>query len=170
MPVSPEQIRERIVRTLGPVTSVLDVGCGDCSLVRFLAQELAREARGIDIKSSTVRETVDSHEDGRARIVQCEPMNAERMDDFPDECFDGVVSVHALHEISDPGAALCEIRRVLKRGGKLLIADFTEGETRWDENYYTPADVRRMLLEAGFHDVAVESPPGEHFMFAEARK
>jgi len=92
------------------------------------------------------------------------------MDEFADGHFDAVVSAHALHEIADPQAALREMRRVLKEGGTLFIADFTRGETRWDERYFTPAEARAMLDEAGFARISVRKVPGEHFMFAVASK
>lgn len=39
-----ERIQEKIMRTLGEVESVLDVGCGNCDLVRFLAENVAQRA------------------------------------------------------------------------------------------------------------------------------
>ncbi len=48
MSVECKQIRAKIVEALGHVVRVLDVGAGDCDLVRFLAQEIAEEAIGIE--------------------------------------------------------------------------------------------------------------------------
>ncbi len=170
MAVSDEQIRSQILATLGKVDTVLDVGCGNCDLVRFLAQHVAKEAVGIDITIEPVREQLSSKHGGEPRTVWCERVDAQHMQTFSDNYFDAVVSAHALHEIADPQAALQEIRRVLKEGGRLFIADFTKGEVRWHEDYYTPAQVRTMLNEAGFRSVQVKKVPGEHFMFATALK
>ncbi len=92
------------------------------------------------------------------------------MEVFPDNSFDAVISVHALHEIQNPDVALCEMRRVLKHGSLLFIADFTRGELRWNETYFTTRQVRTMLRNAQFRDVRVEKVRGEHFMFASATK
>ncbi len=170
MPVEREHIRTRIVRTLGQVDCVLDVGCGNCDLVRFLACKVAEEAIGIDVKTDRVHERVESDRDGDPRTARCEQMDAQRMGEFPDARFDAIVTVHTLHEIADPNAALREMKRVLKPGGMLLIADFTKGETRWQERYFTPAEVRAMLTDAGFADTEVSQVPGEDFMFATATK
>jgi len=170
MPVERDQIHSKILDTLRQVGSVLDVGCRDCELVRFLAQEVAQEAVGIDINGHKVYEQVSGAPDDNPRTVRCLQMDAQKMNRWEDGRFDAVVSTHALHEIADPGAALCEIRRVLKKGGRLLIADFTKGETRWNEDYFTPAQVRTMLNEVGFRSVRVEKVSGEHFMFASATK
>jgi len=170
MPVESEQIRAKIADTLGQIGCVLDVGCGNCDLVRFLARELAREAVGIDLRTDLVHEHLHSEQDGGERTARCQKADAQHMDEFEDGHFDAVVSAHALHEIADPGTALCEMRRVLTEGGTLLIADFTEGESRWNERYFTPAQVRAMLQEAGFARISVKKVRGEHFMFAVASK
>jgi len=170
MPVEREQIRSKIVDTLGQVSCVLDVGCGNCDLVRFLARELAQEAIGIDLRADLVHEHLHSEPDGAEHTARCQKADAQRMEEWNDGRFDAVVSTHALHEIADPDAALREMRRVLKQGGTLLIADFTEGESRWNERYFTPSQVRRMLETAGFVEITVEKVPGEYFMFAVARR
>jgi ubiquinone/menaquinone biosynthesis C-methylase UbiE len=170
MPMEREQIRSKIADTLDEVGRVLDVGCGNCDLVRFLARELAQEAVGIDLRTDLVHEHLHSERDGGERTARCQKADAQHMDEFEDGHFDAVVSAHALHEIADPDAALREMRRVLKEGGTLLIADFTQGESRWKERYFTPAQAQAMLQEAGFAEIEVEKVPGEHFMFAVARK
>jgi len=97
-------------------------------------------------------------------------MDVQKMNQWEDGSFDAVVSTHALHEIADPDVALGEMKRVLKKQGRLLIADFTKGETRWGEDYFTPAQVRTMLNNVGFRGVRVEKVAGEHFMFASATR
>lgn len=68
-----------------------------------------------------------------AKLIQCqERIGPRRGFDFqvidahnipyPDDYFDVVVADHLLHRISDPDAVLREIRRVLRRGGKLLVS------------------------------------------------
>lgn len=49
-------------------------------------------------------------------------MSAETMD-FPDQQFDTVVCTFTLCSISKPAAALVEIKRVLKPGGRLLFIE-----------------------------------------------
>lgn len=164
-----ERIRERIVRTLGQVDSVLDVGCGDCDLVCFLAENIAQEAVGIDVRSGGFHRKVRSPADGTDHSADCTKGDAHSMDIFSDEQFDAVVTVHAFHELSNPEVALSEIRRILKPGGILFIADFAEGETRWHEKYYTPEQVKAMLEERGFRQIEIEMADVP-FLFAVGKK
>lgn len=50
--------------------------------------------------------------------------NAESMTMIPDNSFDAVVGTHILCCIKDPAAALKEIRRVLKPGGKFYTVEY----------------------------------------------
>jgi len=164
-----EKIQERITRTLGKVESVLDVGCGSCDLVRFLAENIAQEAVGIDIRSGGFHGKVRFDKDGTDHSADCIKGDAHSMDSFSDEQFDAVVTVHALHELSNPEIALSEMRRVLKPEGILFIADFTKGETRWHEEYYTPEQVKAMLEERGFRQIEIERAEVP-FLFAVGKK
>ena len=89
---------------------------------------------------------------------------AEKID-APDHSFDCVVSTFTLCTIPDPGAALQQMRRVLKPGGKLFLAE--HGLTsdpdvqRWQHRMNkfnnivcggcnTNRDIQRLVTDAGF--------------------
>lgn len=63
---------------------------------------------------------------------------------FDDDSIDAVVLTAVLGEIPDQGAALREIRRVLKPGGRLVV-----GELFGDPHFTTQAALRREAAEAG---------------------
>ena len=88
---------EEIAHRLGKVESVLDVGCGDGTLVRCLAERVAREALGIDIAGSSFSER-RILEDSSFHLAKCVEGNAHAMKSFADGRFDAVVTVHAFHE------------------------------------------------------------------------
>ena len=165
-------ICREIDHRLGKVESILEVGCGNGTLVRHLAERGAHEAIGIDIAGSAFSEQRIS-EDGSTYLAKCVYADARSMPSFADNHFDAVVAVHAFHELSHPVAALREVRRVLKPGGSVLIADFAKGhpgERVWGESYYAPEQVEAMLKKCGFEQVKVHQVPSERFLFASGRK
>lgn len=157
-------IRQEILKALRHCHSVLDIGCGDGSLVRFLAESIAEEALGIDIAGGAL----DKASHGSACLKQ----DAHSMTSLEDDSFDAAVCVRAFHELSRPRKALREIRRVLKSGGLLFIADFAkghEGERIWGERYYSPEELLALLSESGFGNISVKASEGEPFLFVQAR-
>jgi ubiquinone/menaquinone biosynthesis C-methylase UbiE len=62
---------------------------------------------------------------------------------YPDDHFDSAYLVATLGEVPNKGRALCELRRVLKRGGRLVI-----GEVLLDPHKVTFEELRR-LTDAG---------------------
>ncbi len=63
---------------------------------------------------------------------------------YEDESIDAVVLTAVLGEIPDPVAALRQIRRVLKPGGRLIV-----GELFGDPHFTTQAALKRQAAEAG---------------------
>ncbi|MEX0972338.1 MAG: methyltransferase domain-containing protein [Solirubrobacterales bacterium] len=76
---------------------------------------------------------------------------------YEDGSIDAVVLTAVLGEIPDPGAALREIRRVLKPDGRLVV-----GELFGDPHFTTQASLRRQAVEAG---LAYESHSGNWFAY-----
>ncbi len=64
-----------------------------------------------------------------ARSVEVIEAGAERLP-FPDDSFDTVVSTMVLCTVEDPAAALAEIARVLRPGGRLLFVEHVRGDRR----------------------------------------
>jgi arsenite methyltransferase len=120
---------------LRPGERVLDVGVGP----GFLAAEMAGEVganglvAGIDVSQSmlTLAKERDAALDLRAGSAGSIP--------YPDASFDVAVSTQVLEYVADVPAALAELRRVVRPGGRILILD-----TDWDSIVWRSGDNARM--------------------------
>jgi SAM-dependent methyltransferase len=98
--------------------SALDVGCGEGRFCRMLGA-LGIRTTGVDPTEALVARARALDHGGDYRIGM-----AERLD-FEDHSFDLVISYLSLIDIPDLRTALYEMARVLRPGGRLLIANLT---------------------------------------------
>ena len=100
-----------------PRGRVLDVGCGTGQLAARIRRELhGRRVVGCDFSHGMLRHA-------RARDVRIPWVQGDAGQlPFRDATFDAIVSTEAFHWFPDPGRALAEFRRVLRPGGRLLLA------------------------------------------------
>src|SRR6478752_1968958 len=159
---------------LMPGTSVLDVGCGPGSITCDFAELVApAKVVGLDRSAEIVAQAASLAAERGVENVEFVTGNIYDLD-FEDETFDVVHAHQVLQHLTDPVAALREMRRVCTPGGVVAARDsdyatFTWWPedprlTRWIELYHDVArsndaepDAGRRLLawahEAGFTDV-----------------
>jgi ubiquinone/menaquinone biosynthesis C-methylase UbiE len=106
--------------SLSPSTSLLDIGCGTGKLLGLLAEGHPEVAlTGVD----PVPQMLDVARSRLPARIELREAWAEALP-FDDASFDVTVSCSVFHFIRQPRAALMEMRRVLKPGGKLVITDW----------------------------------------------
>ena len=107
-----------------PGQRVLDVGCGTGYFARLLTQAVGPEGLVVGIDPSREMIAYATRKAGRARNRQFQVGTAESLD-FPADHFDVVVSSLVMHHLPEDlrVPALREMRRVLRPGGKLLVAE-----------------------------------------------
>lgn len=128
-----------LARGLPRGARVLDVGCGRGVLLGALADR-GLEAHGVELSPEAA-----SGADPRAKIRV-----AERLADagYPESFFDEVIVWHVLEHLPDPRETLEEIRRVLRPGGRLVVAlpSFGSAQARWAGPHWFHLDVPRHLF------------------------
>ena len=94
-------------------TRVLDVGCGDGSLMNFLKKEKNIEVRGLELNQENVQECIH-------KGLPVNQGNAEtELHQFPDKSFDYVVLSQTLQAFYEPEKVL---RNLLRIGKSVVIS------------------------------------------------
>ena len=100
---------------------VLDVATGTGNTALTLAPQVLKVV-GVDVASAMLDQARIRAEAENVRNVEFASGSAEELP-FPEEQFSLVVSRHAPHHFHHPDKFLREVRRVLKPGGRLVVAD-----------------------------------------------
>tara|TARA_B100000029_G_scaffold360629_1_gene353567 strand:- start:1265 stop:1861 length:597 start_codon:yes stop_codon:yes gene_type:complete len=89
---------------------VLDVGCGDGELMRFIYKNITRDVRGIEISKINVQKCISKG----LTVIEG---NAEKdLFQFPNSSFDFVILSQTLQAFLNPEKVLDELLRVGKKG------------------------------------------------------
>jgi SAM-dependent methyltransferase len=167
-----------LLDALFPGADVLDVGCGPGTITLDLAARVAPgTVVGIDASAEVVATAERARLDARVTNASFRTGDVYRLD-FADSSFDIVHAHQVLQHLTDPVAALREMRRVVRPGGVVAARDGDYASfawaprdpllDRWNELYHQvtrrnggEADAGRFLLgwaqQAGLRDVVATS-------------
>jgi ubiquinone/menaquinone biosynthesis C-methylase UbiE len=109
---------------VGPGHQVLDIGTGTGVVAIEAARVVGKTGRvvGIDLSQGMLRHAKRrATEEGVAPWLTFHPDDAERLS-YPDASFDVVLSLFALLHFPNPETALREMHRVLRPGGRVVVA------------------------------------------------
>ena len=131
MQAATDRLTDLVIERLAPADGhrLLDVGCGHG---RTAARIIARHA--VQITGISVSDYQVDLANGRPQPPDLPGRATFRLADamenpFPDESFDGAYAIESLMHMPDKEAALGHIARVLRPGGRLVIAEHSlEGE------------------------------------------
>lgn len=129
---------------LRPGEHVLDIGCGPGFVLREIAGAVGSAGRAVGIDASESTLVLGRRRCGEYPQVELLRAEATRLP-FPDEAFDVALATQVYEFVPDLDAALGELRRVLRPGGRAAIID-----TDWHTLALHTADPDRMrrVLEA----------------------
>ena len=118
-----EEALNRIVQWAGtgPDDTVLDVACGPGLLACAFAR-VAKHATGIDMTPAMLEQARKTQQEQGLNNVSWLPGNVYSLP-FPPSQFSIVSSRFVFHHLEDPLAALQEMKRACKPGGRIVVAD-----------------------------------------------
>jgi ubiquinone/menaquinone biosynthesis C-methylase UbiE len=156
-----------------PGERIVDVGCGPGFYVAELLEEVGSEGSVLGIDSARPMLAIAAKRCKGHTHVSLERADASSLP-ADDASFDAALSVQVMEYVADVGAALEEIHRVLRPGGRVVIWDVDWGTLSWyssdperfdratkafDKHLSHPRLPQRLtalLHSRGFHDVSME--------------
>jgi demethylmenaquinone methyltransferase/2-methoxy-6-polyprenyl-1,4-benzoquinol methylase len=124
-----------------PGDCVLDIACGTGDLTLAFERTRAAQVVGLDFtpemielaRAKTARRGIA---EGRVSFVEGDAMNLP----IEDGTFNVVSVAFGLRNVAEPNLALAEFHRVLRRGGRVVILEFSRPRShliRWFNDVYT---------------------------------
>lgn len=107
---------------------ILDVGCGDGTVLDFLQKKLSVKGVGIDISENAVKLA-------KAKGLNVAVYNSEEKFPFKNNTFDAVFWGDNMEHLFDPQSCAKEIKRVLKKNGRLILSCPNMGYWRYRIHY-----------------------------------
>jgi len=169
LPIHAEQ--EAMAMTLeacavAPGMAVLDVACGPGIVACALAGK-GGHVTGIDLTPAMIETARARQRQTGLTGMDWRVGNATELP-FAEGAFDRVVTRYSFHHLQDPAAALAEMKRVCRPGGRVVVIDATpspETQAAYDhmETVRDPSHTSALTLDqlrglgrdAGLRDVAV---------------
>jgi SAM-dependent methyltransferase len=110
----------------GPIGRLLDIGTGSGRILELLAPH-SEQSVGLDVDHDMLQLARAAL--GEAQLSRAAVRHGDlHRPPFESGSFDVAVMHHVLHLLDDPGAAISDAARLLRPGGRLLVADFASHE------------------------------------------
>ena len=134
-----------VAKLIEPADRVLECACGTGMISEYIAEK-CEHLTATDFSEGMLRQT-------RKKCSRFTNMTIESADitklQYPDSSFDKVVAANVIHLLDDPQAALKELTRVCKPGGKIIIPTYINRENEGKPSIFVKVIAR---LGADFKD------------------
>ena len=142
---------------------VLDVACGNGTLLGELSKKANIQANGIDISENMIHAAKMRYPNMNFEVKPCCPL------EWSNESIDIITICCAFHHFDNPQGFVNECKRVLKKNGTVYIAEPNFGAILrffankfWfpfsksgDVRVYSPKELERFFFNSGFETVQV---------------
>ncbi|WP_458455726.1 class I SAM-dependent methyltransferase [Methanobrevibacter sp.] len=158
---------------------ILDIGCGGGVNIEKFLKITSNAVDGLDYSEVSVKASFKQNRNavnnGRCKIIQAD------VSDMPidDESYDLVTAFETVYFWPDIKETFKEVFRIIKPGGRFMIAQATDGnhpdDKKWLErvegmNLYTAPDLEDYLLGAGFENVESQVKKDDYILVVIAQK
>lgn len=145
-----------------PGQRVLDIGFGGGVSLDMLARTSAEKVYGVDLSEDMLAGAIKRFRHQiRTGRVEVKTGDIAALP-YGNETFDKICTINTIYFWSEPLQVLAEIRRVLKPGGRLVIAFRSRQKMHTMRMFlhgftlYSLEEVRDLLLRARFQDVRID--------------
>jgi ubiquinone/menaquinone biosynthesis C-methylase UbiE len=146
-----------------PTDRVLDIGFGGGATIEEMVEKIdTGKIYGVDFSQVMV----DTAKRKFKKLIQAGKVSIECGDvsklPFEAKTFDKVCTVNTIYFWNDTSVSLREIRRVMKKGGKLIISIRSADKmkdlpfTQHNFKLYAPEDIKHLLVGAGFNNISID--------------
>jgi SAM-dependent methyltransferase len=147
---------ERIAASLPTGSRVLDVGAGGCPYRQLFKHCWYETHDFAQLQPSQLRDFSNYGEIDYVSDITVIPVD--------DRSFDAVICTEVIEHVPDPVAAIREMARILRPGGRIILtAPLGSGLHQQPYHFYggfTPFWYRRVLAAEGFTDATIEANGG----------
>lgn len=147
--LNPEKIISSL--SLRENMSVADFGCGSGGWSIPLAQRIKDgQIYAIDVTEeslSALRSKINSEKLGNIRVVRAD---LEKGSGLRNEFLDMVVVSNILFQAENKSSIIREAKRVLKKGGQMLVVDWLPNAPGGPQDRVSAEEVRSLAQESGF--------------------
>ena len=133
-------VREALAARAGE--RILDVGCGPGFFVEELLDEVGPEGAVMGLDTSPPMLAAAAERCARHANASFRPGDATALP-VPEESFDAALCVQVLEYVADPTAALAQMHRALRPGGRVVVWDVDWATVSWHSE--DPARMERVL-------------------------
>ena len=144
-----------IAKFIPPAQSAADLGCGSGTLLERIAGKMGTVI-GVDSSREMLAEAA-KRLGPKAELVDLRVGELEHLPLGDGETEVAIINL-VLHHLRNPRQGLLEARRILRKGGTLVVADFDRHEqemmrSRYGDHWlgFSPEEVESWLEDAGFH-------------------